>query len=75
MTQEHFTQQLRDFLHRQPFQPFLVELQDGRTIAITEPAVAIAGSAAGFLSDTDGLVSFSCDEVRRMVLARWGAAS
>jgi hypothetical protein len=74
MTEELFTQQLREFIRRQPFEPFVVELQDGRSLLINRPAVVFHGGAAGFISDTDGLVDFSCDEVRRMGPAKWEAA-
>jgi hypothetical protein len=68
MTSEAFEQQLLALVHREPFSPFLVELENGRRIAIDRPAVAINNGGAGFLSDADGLVDFSCDEVRRIAL-------
>jgi hypothetical protein len=74
MTEELCTQQLREFVHRQPFQPFVVELLDGQSLLIDRPAMLFNGGAVGFLSDTDGLVAFSCDEVRRIALAKWEAA-
>jgi hypothetical protein len=64
MTPENFDQTLREFIYRQPFQPFLVELDDGRTLEINRPAVAFGGGTAGFISNTDGLVGFSWENVR-----------
>lgn len=65
MTAEQFDQTLREYVRREPFQPFIVELDDGLVVEIDRPAVAFAGGVAGFLSDTHGLVGFSYDQVRR----------
>lgn len=63
MSEETFTQLLRQFTRREPFEPFCVVLTDGRQILVDEPSVAFSGPAAVFLGNND-LVSFSCDEVR-----------
>jgi hypothetical protein len=68
MTPEAFEQRLIALVHREPFAPFVVELEDGRRIAVDHPAVAINNGGAGFLSDADGLVDFSCRDVRRITL-------
>jgi hypothetical protein len=69
MVEEKFTQLLREFVHREPFVPFFVVLMDGRSIFIDSPSVAFAGPAALFVSDREGLVDFSCDEVRSIARA------
>jgi hypothetical protein len=63
MSEEQFTNSLRELTYRKPFVPFLVELKDGRRILVPKPAVAFGGGVAGFLSDTDGLVDFEASEV------------
>jgi hypothetical protein len=63
MNEEKFTQLIREFIHREPFVPFQVDLTDGQRIVIDSPSVAFAGTAAGFVSEKDGLVAFSCEEV------------
>lgn len=66
MSEELFTTKLRDFTKRRPFIPFIVELVDGNRITVDTPAVAFGGGAAGFISETDGLVGFRCEEVNGM---------
>ncbi len=69
MTPEQFDETLRSYLKRRPFFPFVVELTDGRRILIEDSHVAFGGGVAGFLSDEDGLVGFSFDEVRAIQFA------
>lgn len=64
MSEELFTAKLREFTQRKPFVPFIVELVDGSRITVDNPAVAFGGGVAGFVSETDGLVDFSADQVR-----------
>ncbi len=64
MEREPFEQTLRHFLHREPFEPFAVEMTDGRLIWITEPRVAFNGGAATFIAADFDLVEFTCEEVR-----------
>jgi hypothetical protein len=69
MTEDRFAKTLREFIHRQPFRPFVVELADGEKIYVDYPSVAFSGCAAGFLSKDDGMIPFSCDQVRSISLA------
>ena len=62
MNEETSTQFLQEFIHRQPYAPFFVELRDGQRIFVDYPSVAFSGPAAVFLGEND-LVPFSCDEV------------
>ena len=64
MSEEQFTNTLRELTYRKPFVPFFVELRDGRRILVAHSGGAIAGGVAGFLSDTDGLVDFEAREVQ-----------
>jgi hypothetical protein len=64
MSEEHFTKLLREYTQRKPFVPFVVETKDGRRIVVDNSAVAFGAGVAGFISENDGLVDFSCDEVR-----------
>jgi hypothetical protein len=50
MTREAFEKLLRDFLHREPFQPFVVELESGQQVEIAEPTAAFSEGFAGYLS-------------------------
>jgi hypothetical protein len=64
MTKDEFHASLREFLHRKPFAPFVVELRDGRRLVIKEPAVAFSDGGAGYIDPEDGaLVDFSHEEV------------
>jgi hypothetical protein len=63
MNEETFTQLLREFIHREPFEPFFVVLTDGRRFLVDYPSVAFSGPAAVFLGKDD-LIDFTCDEVR-----------
>jgi hypothetical protein len=61
---ENFDQLLRTLLHRRPFRPFLVELNDGGSFLVDDPeAVAYNNGAAGFIG-TDIVHFFSFETVR-----------
>jgi len=64
MTLEQFETSLRQFIRHEPFQPFVVELNDGRLIEIDHPGVAFGGGAASFLTGQFELVEFACENVR-----------
>lgn len=61
---QEFDNQLCQLKRREPFQPFEVELMDGRVIQILFPRLAINWGGATFVSDDDELVDFQCDQVR-----------
>ncbi len=69
MTPEQFDETLRSYVKRRPFFPFIVELNDGRRILIEDRHVGFGGGVAGFLSDEEGLVGFSFDEVKAFQFA------
>lgn len=63
MTKDQFHDTLRQYLHRQPFIPFVVAY--GREILISRPPLAFSDRAASFI-DLDGdeaLVDFFHDQV------------
>ena len=64
MSEDQFTTKMRDFTRRKPFIPFEVKLNNGGSIVIDQPTMVFGAGVAGFVSDTEGLVDFSCDEVR-----------
>jgi hypothetical protein len=64
MTEELFTRTLQEFTRRRPFVPFLVELVDGQRIVVDFPSVAFSNGAAGFISESEGMIPFTCAEVR-----------
>lgn len=66
MTAANFENTLRAFLHRQPFEPFVVEMLDGRVIAVDRPKVVFAGGAASFFTPDYDLVEFACEDVREI---------
>ncbi len=55
---------MRQWLSKEHFVPFVVELDDGRPILISEPSVAFGGGSTGFIDPIDGaLVDFTYDHV------------
>ena len=75
MKEEPFEQTLLQFIRRRPFEPFVVELLDGRVIEIPAPKVIVGGGGATFVGDDFDLVDFVCEEVRAIRPAVPGATS
>ena len=67
MNKENFESRMREVLRREPFQPFLIALKDGRRYAFDRPRVAVNAGGAGFLDDREGIVDFECDEVDKVL--------
>ena len=63
MNAEQFERRLRELIHARPFVPFVVEIDDGRAIPITEPAVAFAGGAASFVDASGEIHLLKCEQV------------
>jgi hypothetical protein len=74
MKAEQFEQALRQLLRQEPFQPFVVELVDGRVLAVDHPRVVFGGGAASFFNPRFDLVEFACEDVRAIRPAVPGAA-
>jgi hypothetical protein len=71
MNTEESEQTLRQFLRSEPFHPFVVELLNGRVIAIDNPKVVFCGGAASFFTPGYDLVEFACEQtksIRRKVM-------
>jgi hypothetical protein len=67
---EQFDQDIRSLTQREPFQPFVVELDDGSEILVEHPRVAFGGGAAVFIHPTtEALVQFTSITVKAMRLA------
>ena len=64
MNADQFEQTLLQFLRRRPFEPFVVELLDGRVIEIPSPTVVVGGAAATFISPDFDHTDFYGKEVR-----------
>jgi hypothetical protein len=59
-----FDDRLRQWIRKEPFVPFFVELENGERILIRLPALAFGGGSAGFIDSVDGaLVGFSHKDV------------
>ena len=63
MNIEEFEATLRRFIRQEPFQPFEVELLDGRRIEVRHPGVALGGGGAAYLAG-DEFIEFACRDVR-----------
>ena len=75
MPAEQFQNRLRSFLQREPFQPFIVELEEGEAIVVDDPdALAMGGGAAGYIGPKD-VYFFNHEQVRSIHLAAQEAAS
>ncbi len=75
MTTEHFEETLRQFIRQEPFQPFVVELINGRVIEVNYPQLVFAGGAASFFTPAYDFVEFTCEETREIHQKVPGAAS
>ena len=64
MNVEQFDDTMRLFLRREPFLPFVVELNDGRLIEIPRPHVAVNGGGATFVTPEFDWIEFECGDVR-----------
>ena len=64
MSAQEFDELLCQFKRRVPFEPFEVEMADGRVIEIVQPTLVFDGSGAGYLSPSDELIDFKSADVR-----------
>ncbi len=75
MTQDLFDATLRKFLRSEPFHPFVVELLEGKAIAVERPVLVFNGGAATYFDAEDNIWEFACEDVRAMRPAPVEAAS
>jgi hypothetical protein len=63
MSAYEFEKQLRERLRRAPFQPFVINVNDGRRILVDAPAVAFDAGRAGFIGQDELVEFFDCENV------------
>jgi len=64
MSPEHVVAMLIEYKRREPFEPFVVKLDDGRVIRVDHPTLGINPPAASYMSpDLAVLEDFRCDQV------------
>jgi hypothetical protein len=69
MSKKEFHSHLLEYMHREPFLPFVVKLRGGREIVIKQPPVVWDDGAASFIDPTDDmLVEFYHNDVRKFEL-------
>jgi hypothetical protein len=56
MTPDQVEQKIIELIHRKPFVPFVVEMNDGTSLEVPHPRLAINGGGAGFIGRDGGLV-------------------
>jgi hypothetical protein len=64
MNPQQVEEKLIELIHREPFIPFVAEMNDGQTLEIPHPRLAINGGGAGFIGPDGGLVDFDFKTVR-----------
>ncbi len=64
MTPEQVEEKIIALIHRKPFVPFVVEMNDGQSLEIPHPRLAINGGGAVFFGPDGGLVDFEFKYVR-----------
>lgn len=70
MTAEDFSRTLKELMHRDPFQSFVVELFDGRQIEIDRPkSLAFRGGLAAGFARGRRPVRIDSDDVKQIVHA------
>jgi hypothetical protein len=72
MSPEQVERQVIELIHREPFVPFVVEMESGEALAIPHPRLAIDAQGAGFIGPDGALVDFEFQSVRSI---RIGAAA
>lgn len=75
MTPEQVEQKIIELIYREPFVPFVVEMNDGQCLEIPHPRLAINGGGAGFIGPDGGLVDFEFDAVRSIRMPSAGAVA
>lgn len=64
MTPKQVEEKLIALIHRKPFIPFIIEMNNGESHEIDRPGLAIAGGGAGFIGPDGGLVDVEFKDVR-----------
>ncbi len=64
MTAEEFDSTMCKFKRQEPFQPFVVELLDGRSVLVKWPNLAMNGGGATLITPDWDFMEFECEQVR-----------
>jgi hypothetical protein len=72
MSPEDFEQTLLRYKYHEPFEPFVVELHDGRRIEIGQQSVLFDQNCAMYITPDFEFVDFRRDQVRAIHLASQG---
>jgi hypothetical protein len=75
MNPDQVEAKLIELIHREPFEPFVVEMEEGSKLEIVEPQLAINGGGALFFGPDGGLVNFEFKYVRSIRPLNAGAAA
>lgn len=73
MTPQQVEDRIIELIHREPFQPFVVEMTNGETLEIPHPRLAIAGGGAVFFGPDGALVDFEFKTVSAIRILNAGA--
>jgi hypothetical protein len=63
MNAQQFESRLRALIRAQPFVPFVIAVDDGRTIPVSEPAVAFSGGAATVEDAAGEIHLLKCEQI------------
>lgn len=71
MGRSEFENQLRGFLDKKPFQPFIIEEDDGEQILVTNRQAigSVTHDSALFFDANENMRFIDCDNVIRMIAA------
>ncbi len=71
MGRSEFEKQMRGFLDQKPFQPFLIEEDDGEQILVTNRQTigSLTRDSALFFGPDENMRFIDCDNVKRIVAA------
>ena len=75
MTPEEFEQTLLRFKYREPFEPFVVELRDGRKIEVGHPSVLFDQDGGTYVTPDLDFFDFRRDQVSAFRSAAHGVAT
>jgi hypothetical protein len=64
MTREAVEAAIIEWIHREPFVPFQVELTSGEVVLVPHPRLAVNATGAGFIGPDGGLIDIDFDQVR-----------
>jgi hypothetical protein len=69
MTVQEFEERLKSFLHRKPFQPFIVEYIHGERFEVDAPFVAWNAGGAAYIGPNKEVFFFDHSDVRQFLPA------